>query len=186
VKTKLICLILGFAGFICGNLFASVCMGVCFWFIDEYSDVTIPFFLLICSPCLTFLAGILLGWMVTRWYTRKRSIVWLFGPGVRVFAVILVALYLLTWTFGAPRVQSENNRWALEEWKRIHQENQRRDLRDDLPYIDSFVSVPILPFVVATYHEYQLAGLYGAGGWEFQIWYVFGVRSLFFQRIWVS
>ena len=54
------------------------------------------------------------------------------------------------------------------------------------PYIKTFVSIPIAPFVVMSYHEYQLDGLYGFGGWDIQVWYLTGVKRILILPLWVS
>jgi hypothetical protein len=49
---------------------------------------------------------------------------------------------------------------------------------DAHPYIGSYGALPILPGVVLSYHEYQLAGHYGCGRFELTVWYGAGVVSV--------
>ena len=83
-------------------------------------------------------------------------------------------------------VQRENTCWALTEWKRVDKKPKDQFFRGDYPRIQTYATLPVLPFVVASYHEYQLAPLYGAGGWDVQFWYVAGVKRIWFVVSWVS
>jgi hypothetical protein len=54
------------------------------------------------------------------------------------------------------------------------------------PYIWTYAAVPIAPGVIVSYHEYQLDGLYGFGGFDLSIWYVVGAKSLGGIPLWLS
>jgi len=97
----------------------------------------------------------------------------------------IVAAYVLTAFFGGPAVQSESTRWAVSEYKRVKATGSIR-VFDSHPYIRTYATVPIAPGVLVTYHEYQLDGLYGFGGFELSIWYIAGVRSLASFPLWLS
>lgn len=98
-------------------------------------------------------------------------------------ASLLVA-YLVTWIVAVPAVQSTNDRWAVGEYKRLRDEE--RNVWSAHPSFRTYVAVPVLPCTVLSYHEYQLGGLYGWGGWELQLWYGFGVVPLFSVTKWIS
>lgn len=186
MKQKFICIVLGLGAVIFGFIAVFAAIGAVMIVIDEFTDLDYPFWPLIVAPGLALAAGIVLGGFLSRWYSRRAGIVWDLGLGTRAVAWVLIALYVVTWAVGAPRIQTETTQWALEEWQRIHQDGNRVDLGDGLPYIQTSAAVPILPFVVASYHEYQLARLYGAGGWDIQLWYVIGTKRLFFLKLWIS
>lgn len=97
----------------------------------------------------------------------------------------IVAAYVLTAIFGGPAVQSESTRWAVSEYKRVKATGSPR-VWDSHPYLRTYATVPVAPGVLVTYHEYQLDGLYGFGGFELSIWYIAGVRSLAAFPLWVS
>ena len=98
---------------------------------------------------------------------------------------LLVAAYLVTWAFGVPAAQSHQDAWAVAEYKRLKATGSAR-VWDAHPRIRSYAAVPIAPGVLFTYHEYQLDGLYGFGGFELFLWYGAGVRSLGSLPVWVS
>lgn len=186
MKAKFICFVLGGVGLILGFLAALMAISLGFWVIDEFTHLDFPFSLLTAAPGLALVTGLLLGGFLSHRYSQRAGIAWNFGPGTKIAARVLLVLYLVTWAVGAPRIQTENTRDALEEWRKIHQGQNTADLSDGLPYIQTFVAVPTLPFLVASYHEYQIAGLNGAGGWDIQVWYLVGVKRLFFLRLWIS
>jgi hypothetical protein len=101
-----------------------------------------------------------------------------------VVAVLLVG-YVFTAVLGVPAIQSQNSTWAMDEYQKLNA-GHRSDVWTAHPYFRTYASLPVLPLVVLTYHEYQLAGLYGWGGWDLQVWYGAGVIRLFKQTLWVS
>jgi len=103
----------------------------------------------------------------------------------RVLLVLILAGYLVTGVFGSPAAQSSNSMRAVEEFKRLKADKDVR-VWSSHPYISTYATLPILPFVVMSYHEYQLSGLYGWGGWDVQLWYVAGVKRLFSLPMWIS
>ncbi len=48
------------------------------------------------------------------------------------------------------------------------------------------MAVPVAPLLIVNYHEYVIDGLYGFGGFELTLWYVFGVKSVVAVPLWVS
>jgi len=97
---------------------------------------------------------------------------------------VVFSLLVVTWAVGVPQVHSDLTKSEVAEYKRLKVEDNR--VWEAHPYIRFFVSVPIAPGLILTYHEYQLAGLYGAGTWEVHVWYVVGTRSLFGVGTWIS
>jgi hypothetical protein len=103
----------------------------------------------------------------------------------RVLLWVILVLYVATWAVGVPAVQSSNTKWAIEEYKRVNLGNNPR-VWESHPYVSTFLAFPILPFVIVSYHEYQLAGLYGWGGWDLQLWYVKDVKRILKLGLWIS
>ena len=93
--------------------------------------------------------------------------------------------YVFTVIAGIPAAQNARTDWAVQEYKQIHSQSGRMQSASH-PRIKTFVSVPVLPFVIVSYHEYQLAGLYGWGGWDVQVWYIFGAQSIGRFGLWIS
>src|ERR1700720_2117308 len=87
------------------------------------------------------------GWLPSGWL-RGRAL------------TVVVLLYVLTAVFGVPAVQTHENTWAVEEYKRDKASGNVR-VWSSHPYIATYFAAPILPGLVVTYHEYQLDGLYG-------------------------
>jgi len=83
-------------------------------------------------------------------------------------------------------VQSENAQWAVNKWKGICENPDRGGLHSGFPSMRTYITVPILPFVVVSYHEYHIWSLAGAGGWDIQLWHVTGVKRLGFLATWRS
>jgi hypothetical protein len=102
----------------------------------------------------------------------------------RLVLVILGTLYGVTWAFGVPQLHSDLTTSEVNEYKRLKAEGNR--VWESHPYIRFFVSIPIAPGIILSYHEYQLAGLYGEGTWDVHAWYGAGTRRLFGVGAWVS
>lgn len=99
-------------------------------------------------------------------------------------ALVVLGLFLVTWAFGAPKVQTD---LAAEEIATYKQLKERKDrVWEAHPRIRFVVSVPIAPAVLLTYHEYQLAGLYGEGRWDVHFWYGAGTIQLLGITTWIS
>ena len=96
-----------------------------------------------------------------------------------------VGAYLLTAVFGVPAVQTETNMWAGEEYKRLEAAGSNR-VWETHPYIATYAALPVAPGIVLVYHEYQLSGLYGFGGYELFVWYAAGVKSIVTIPVWLS
>jgi hypothetical protein len=118
------------------------------------------------------------------WYlVRKR--LGLVGQRFPLLIRLLVAvLFLATWIVGVPAVISTLNDQEIATYKTLRDKHDR--VWDAHPYITFDVALPIAPFVILTHHQYQLAGLYGWGGWEIHIWYIWGNKSVFDRAEWVS
>lgn len=114
-----------------------------------------------------------------RCYSRKYNLTSV--PLNKWLVAMLLVGYILTAAIGVPTVQSSNTQWALQEHASIEVKDKSKT-----PYLQTYLALSIFPFVVLSYHEYQLAGLYGRGGWDVHLWYLFGVKSLIFLPIWVS
>ena len=99
-------------------------------------------------------------------------------------AVTIVALLAVTWAFGAPRVQTDLTAEEIGTYKRLKAENNR--VWEEHPRIEFVASLPVAPGVLLTYHEYQLAGLYGEGRWDVHLWYGAGTVQLLGFGTWIS
>jgi hypothetical protein len=102
----------------------------------------------------------------------------------RLAVVIFLVPYLATWALGVPRVLTDFTSIEVATYKRLKAEENR--VWEVHPIIRYFISFPIAPTLVLTYHEYQLAGLYGEGSWELSFWYGSGSRSIWRYDLWVS
>ena len=54
------------------------------------------------------------------------------------------------------------------------------------PLISTALAIPVFPFIIITFHQYQLDALYGWGGWEIQFWYIWGEMNLLQYTVWFS
>ena len=84
-----------------------------------------------------------------------------------------------------PTVHTDLAAVEIAQYKQLRDEVGSR-VRADHPYISFLASLPVAPAFVLTYHEYQLAGLYGEGSWQLHIWYIVGTRKLFGVPLWMS
>ena len=111
--------------------------------------------------------------------TRGHPLRWLWGS--------FVVLYALTWGLGAPAVQTALVLEELAEYKKLEpQDSAKRENWRRYPYVRMVICVPLVPGILATYHEYQIAGLNGWGGWRFHLWYGTGVKEVASSPRWVS
>jgi hypothetical protein len=107
-------------------------------------------------------------------------------PSARKWIIrVAVVAYLFTWIFGVPAVESFLTAREIKEYKRMRDTGAQR-VWDAHPYIKFYASFPILPGIIVTHHEFQLAGLYGWGGWDIHLWYVGGVKRLMGVGLWIS
>lgn len=124
-------------------------------------------------------------WM---WRTLSRQMDGTPRQAVRTHQVrwgLIAGAYAITAIFGSPAVQSESTRWAVSEYKTLKATESSR-VFEQHPYIWTYAAVPIAPGVIVSYHEHQLDGLYGFGGFDLSIWYVVGVKSLGAIPLWLS
>jgi len=133
----------------------------------------IPVFLLVAVG-----APLLVAATIFRLLKRKGWFSWLAAVRrPRWFERALIVAYVLTVAFGLPAVQTHTNVWAVAEYKRLKASGDSR-VWESHPYIATYLAVPVLPGLVLAYHEYQLDGLYGFGGFQLFAWYGVGVREL--------
>ena len=131
----------------------------------------------------SFFPAAAVAWFISRGIRRPLAL-----PTVcslsRWIRITILALYVCTAVFGVPAVHSVLVASEVAEYKRVREEGNR--VWSVHPRIEVFFSCPVLPFVIVSYHEYQLAGLYGWGGWEVHVWYIVGARSVVRLPYWVS
>jgi hypothetical protein len=97
---------------------------------------------------------------------------------------VILGLFAVTWAFGAPKVQTDLAAAEIATYKQLKAENNR--VWEVHPRIEFVVSLPIAPAILLTYHEYQLAGLYGEGRWDVHFWYGVGTIQLAGTGTWIS
>ena len=100
-------------------------------------------------------------------------------------AISIGVIYALTWAFAVPAVTTEMARSEIAIYKRLKAEGDNR-VWDAHPRIGFFASFPIAPAIILTYHEYQVAGLWGEGSWDLSAWYGVGVYRIVGMRTWIS
>ncbi len=144
-------------------------------------EPAIPVFLLLAVGLPSALGVWVARRLGRRWATearRRQRPRWLAWP--------IVAAYVVTGVFGVPAAISRQNTWAVAEYKRVHGEGPCSVWDCHLPYIWTYGAVPVLPGLIVSYREYQLAGLYGLGAFELTLWYGTGTKSLGELPIWIS
>ena len=128
-------------------------------------------------------AGLIVVLAVVSWRAIRRKVgLTSLSPRIRN---ALVALYVATWACGVPMALSDLAANEIAEYKRIRAEGDTR-VWDSHPRIRFNVAFPVAPCLILTRHEYQLAGLYGWGGWELHAWFIVGTRSIGGMAQWVS
>ncbi len=107
----------------------------------------------------------------------------------RIAALVLGFAYLATWIFGVPAVLSHNDRWVVAEYKRVVSRGERTDVLPSSPGFHTFAAIPAFPGVVLSFRTYAVAGRYGWGGLQADLWrpgLVGAVRPWFRVTLFVS
>jgi hypothetical protein len=144
-------------------------------------------YLVIGRASVPFYAGVTAAAIVVAggaaWMRTRR---WLGLPALsrRVVECVLVA-YALTWALGTPSVHTQLAQKEIAIYKRLKAEGDSR-VWDAHPRIEFFVSIPIAPAVILSYHEYQVAGLWGEGRWDLHTWYILGTEPIIGMGTWIS
>lgn len=146
----------------------------------RHSELLMIIYVILCVavPLIVFyFTARLIGWRVDILDMLQHLPRWLL--------VIIVILYILTWVFGVPAVQTANNAEAVDSYKQgmKHGYPQHWEV---YPLIRTSAAFPLLPGLVVSYHEYQVAGRAGWGGWDVHIWYIVGVKEIGRFTIWIS
>ena len=116
--------------------------------------------------------------------SRRWRLSWAWQPS-RGFRVLALLGYAATAVAGVPAAMTAHDEWAVSEYKRLRAAGAHR-VWDSHPYIATYLAVPVLPGFILSYHEYQLAGLYGFGGFDLSVWYGVGTCSVGELPLWVS
>lgn len=190
MKQKFICVVIGLGGLLFGFivvfLLVNIIMMLGYEIMDKDKEWSLwPAHLV---PWLALAAGMVLGRLLSYWYSRRAGIVWKLGLGGRIAVWIYIALYLVTWLGGGPTIQTETTRLILEEWRKIHEvdDGHAVGLGEGLPSVSFDVAVPIVPFVVASRYTYGVGGFGGINGWDVQLWLGVRTKRLFFYTLWDS
>jgi hypothetical protein len=97
----------------------------------------------------------------------------------------LGALYLATWIWGIPATHTSIARDVISYYKQARR-MRPREVWDAHPRLRFGASYAILPFVVVNHYEYQVAGLWGWGGFDVDVWYFGGSVTVFSMCKWIS
>jgi hypothetical protein len=89
----------------------------------------------------------------------------------------IVCAYVLTAVVGGPAVQNSQTAWAVAEYQRLHTDADARPEKN-LPRIETYAAIPVLPGFVLAYYSYTIGPLYGLEGWGLFAWYGVGVKQL--------
>jgi hypothetical protein len=146
----------------------------------RHSELLMIIYIILCIaiPLIVFyFTARLIGWRMNILDGLRRSPRWLL--------IVIVTAYIFTWVFGVPAVQTATNAAAVEKYK-YEKEYRSQRVWDTHPRIRTSAAFPLLPGLIVSYHEYQVAGLYGWGGWELHVWYFTGVNSIFRLTTWIS
>jgi|ERR1035441_3966162 hypothetical protein len=94
--------------------------------------------------------------------------------------LVLTVAYVATWHFGAPLVRQSLRSEALGRYETVAPEPSHG------PWIHTYLAVPVLPCILLSYHEYQVAPLYGEGAWYFHLWWGSKVLQVGKVGTWIS
>jgi hypothetical protein len=104
----------------------------------------------------------------------------------RIAIAVFALAYVATWVFGVPAVVSHNDRWVVEEFKRVVSNGERTDVSSSHPSFDTLAAVPACPGLVVSLRTYAVAGRYGWGGVQADVWWPGAVRPWFKITLFVS
>jgi hypothetical protein len=102
---------------------------------------------------------------------------WRWGRPGRWVAAIVLAAYGITWAFGVPGVITSLTSQEIEEYKRgaVYWQGAASS---PYPRIRTLASFPVLPGLIVVYHDAQIAGQSGWGGWVFYVWWGKGSKRI--------
>lgn len=98
----------------------------------------------------------------------------------------LLALYAISWIFGAPAVQTAETRITISRYKAIASVSPTLAKDPNFPAFATHAAFPILPGVILLRQDGAAANLDGYGAWVVYVWYGFGSKRLMSYRLWVS
>lgn len=103
----------------------------------------------------------------------------------RILLALLAVCYLATVVIGIAEVHSAIAADVLARWKRAGGPS-REQFVPGYPEITFKATVPVLPFIIVSRHEYVVGPLYAWSGVEFFVWFPFSARSIGRVTFWVS
>lgn len=86
----------------------------------------------------------------------------------RAILILVLALYIATWTFGVPALYTDVTR-------------EQGDA-----YYTFRWAVPVLPFVILSWHKYVRGPTSGWGGLCICVWYITGAKEVCWAYAWIS
>ena len=139
-----------------------------------------PVFALLC-----FAAPLVVGALTVRGVAGLRVTAYeLFRRVPTAVRLAMIGAYLITWAFGVPAVLTAQHAEAVDAYK-VEKARENRVWAAH-PWIRTSAALPVLPGVIVSHHEYQVAGLNGWGGWQVHVWYWVGVRRILERTNWIS
>lgn len=176
------------AVFVAGALVAGLIAWVHGWFISSLSH-NFESWRVISAELLLKIVIPATGGVVALWLDRRPRRPEQQGPHrrrLRAGLALTVALgYFVTWFAGVPSVITRLTSEEIQQYKLL--ETPDHDFsRLQFPTIKTLVALPVLPGVVAVYHEAHLSGQNGWGGWVFYAWWGAGSKHLGTAVRWVS
>jgi len=103
----------------------------------------------------------------------------------RTALYILGAVYLATWIWGIPAEHTRIARYVIGCYKQAR-EKRASEVFPAHPRLRFGASYAILPLVIVNHYEYQVAGLWGWGGFTVDLWYFGGSVTIFQWCKWIS
>jgi hypothetical protein len=104
----------------------------------------------------------------------------------RIAVALFGLAYLVTWVLGVPAVVSHNDQWVVDEFKRVVSRGGRTDVSSSHPGFNTLAAVPAFPGLVISLRAYAIAGRYGWGGVQADVWWPGAVRPWFKITLFVS
>jgi len=98
---------------------------------------------------------------------------------------LLIAAFLITFSFGAPAVATSKHMQVVALYKNSLKTNPRL-VGESHPYFRTWVTVPIAPCVLVSYSEGVWAGRGAFGEFVVHVWYGRGVKQIWRNGVWGS
>ena len=106
----------------------------------------------------------------------------------RTLEALLLISFVATWAFGVPAVVSHLHAEALSKYQAVAAKAPPPYFprNHSYPYINTPLAFPLAPGFIVSYHEYQLAPLYGAGLIQIHFWCGLEPTRVYIAIRWLS